>query len=95
MASFPVPRRAACAEQGDRMFPLDESERVEAGPTRGERQALALCAGCPVLAECRADVLEAPLPYGVAGGLTAAERRAVRAVRRGLALDPEADRAAA
>lgn len=50
-------------------------------PSAGERAALAVCAGCPVLAVCRAAVLEMPLVYGVAGGWTAAQRRELRAAR--------------
>lgn len=62
------------------MFPVDESGPGQP-PTTGERAALAVCAGCPVLAACRAAVLDMPLAYGVAGGLTAAQRRERRAAR--------------
>lgn len=37
-------------------------------------QAKAVCAGCPVRAECLAFALDA-LPFGIAGGMTPAERR--------------------
>ena len=69
----------ACADDPDLMFPLVESERPWR-PTPGEAAAQAVCARCPVLAQCRRDVLTGePAPYGVAGGLTVADRRAIRA----------------
>lgn len=71
-----------CALDPERMFPVDESGPGQS-PTAGERAAAAVCAGCPVLAACRAAVLEMPLAYGVAGGLTAAQRREQRAARLG------------
>ena len=51
-----------------------------------ERRALAVCAGCPVVTACRAAALEFPAveQYGVVGGMTAGQRRAVlRASDRG------------
>lgn len=44
-----------------------------------ERRALAVCAGCPVVASCLAQALEFPVDeqYGVVGGATAGQRRAV------------------
>lgn len=51
-----------------------------------ERRALAVCAGCPVVAACLAEALEFPAAeqYGVMGGMTAGQRRAVLwASRRG------------
>lgn len=51
-----------------------------------ERRALAVCAGCPVVAACRAEALEfsAAEQYGVVGGMTAGQRRAVlRTSRQG------------
>lgn len=71
-----------CADDPERMFPVDESGPGQP-PTLGERAAVAVCAGCPVLAACRAVVLEMPLAYGVAGGLTAAQRRERRAAQPG------------
>ncbi|MEE1927771.1 WhiB family transcriptional regulator [Streptomyces sp. TRM 70351] len=47
-----------------------------------EQAAKAVCARCPVLVECREHALLQPEPYGVWGGLTAAERRVVLARRR-------------
>ncbi|MGH3869181.1 MAG: WhiB family transcriptional regulator [Pseudonocardiaceae bacterium] len=51
-----------------------------------ERRALAVCASCPVVRACLAEALGFPAieQYGVVGGMTAGQRRAVlRASRRG------------
>jgi hypothetical protein len=55
-------------------FPVAES-----GPLYEAQvaQAKAVCAGCPIRAQCLAFALER-LPYGIAGGMTAGERAAVR-----------------
>lgn len=44
-----------------------------------ERQALRVCAGCPIQAQCLAEALEFPPDeqHGVIGGMTAAQRRAL------------------
>ena len=87
MTRFPAAATAAstsrvlCAADPDRMFPLEESVRPGQAPTAGERAALAVCGRCSLLQACRAEVLEMALPYGVAGGLTAAQRREIRAER--------------
>ncbi|MGH3875314.1 MAG: WhiB family transcriptional regulator [Pseudonocardiaceae bacterium] len=55
-------------------------------PHAWERRALAVCADCPVVKACLAEALEYPAAeqYGVVGGRTAEQRRAVlRASRRG------------
>jgi len=39
--------------------------------------AKAICAGCPVLAECRTYALESRQPFGVWGGMDEDERRSV------------------
>lgn len=45
------------------------------GESRVEIAAVkAVCAGCPVLRECRIDALERQEPWGVQAGLSAAER---------------------
>ena len=84
MNRMSVSRRAPglvrCAGDPEQMFPVDESGPGQA-PTVGERAALAVCAGCPVLDRCRVAVLAMPLAYGVAGGLTAGQRRELRAAR--------------
>lgn len=51
----------------------------ERGSTRTAREqaAKAICAQCPVLAQCRAHALSAQEPYGVWGGLSESEREAI------------------
>jgi hypothetical protein len=71
--------RAACVDLDvELFFPVGESGcAVEAQVT----EAKSVCAGCPVLAECLADALVG-MPYGIAGGLTAEERRGLGASGR-------------
>src|SRR6266508_2264341 len=54
----------------------------ERGSSRNRRElkAKALCAACPVRAECAAHALAAHEPYGVWGGFTEAERLRLLAV---------------
>jgi WhiB family redox-sensing transcriptional regulator len=65
--------RGSCRGMRSSLFFLPERER---GSARAEREALAkrVCRGCPVLEECRAHALTVREPYGVWGGLSAAER---------------------
>ena len=42
-----------------------------------QRKAAAVCRRCPVLLECRADALDDRVEFGVWGGLTERQRRAV------------------
>ncbi len=65
-------RQAACRDTDpETFFPV-----AEAGPAyeRQVAEAKAVCAGCPVRAECLNEAL-ARIPEGIAGGLTPAERR--------------------
>lgn len=64
---------AACRGMDSALFFHPEGER---GPARSGRDARAkqICAGCPVLAQCRAHALAVQEPYGVWGGLSEAER---------------------
>ena len=67
--------RAACRDvDPETFFPTAES-----GPERDRQVATAkaVCARCPVRAECLGEAL-ARIPYGVAGGLTEHERRTLR-----------------
>ena len=51
-----------------------------------ERRALTVCANCPLVTACLTEALKYPADeqYGVVGGMTAGQRRAVlRASRRG------------
>jgi WhiB family redox-sensing transcriptional regulator len=42
-----------------------------------QRDARAICRGCPVLTECLAHALDERIEFGVWGGMTERERRAV------------------
>ncbi|MDQ2851248.1 WhiB family transcriptional regulator [Dermatophilaceae bacterium Sec6.4] len=42
-----------------------------------QQNAKAICHGCPVVAECLADALDNRTEYGVWGGMTERERRAL------------------
>ena len=67
--------RAAClGTDPELFFPV-----AETGPVHDVQvtAAKAVCAGCPVVADCLAEALER-IPDGIAGGLTANERRAMR-----------------
>jgi len=63
----------ACRSLPTEMFFHPDGER---GPRRKAREdaAKAVCASCPVIAQCRAHALAAQEPYGIWGGLTEEER---------------------
>jgi WhiB family redox-sensing transcriptional regulator len=63
----------ACRALPPEMFFHPEGER---GPRRRNREAAAkaICATCPVIAECRAHALAIREPYGIWGGLGEDER---------------------
>ncbi|MBN9643771.1 WhiB family transcriptional regulator [Corynebacterium mendelii] len=42
-----------------------------------QRRAAAICRRCPVVLECRADALDNKVEFGVWGGLTERQRRAL------------------
>ncbi len=42
-----------------------------------QQEAKQLCVGCPVIAECLADAMDNQMEFGVWGGLTERERRAL------------------
>jgi WhiB family transcriptional regulator, redox-sensing transcriptional regulator len=65
--------RAACRGADTRIFYHPENER---GPSRRHReeQAKQICRACPVLADRLVWALTTREPYGVWGGLSAAER---------------------
>jgi WhiB family transcriptional regulator, redox-sensing transcriptional regulator len=93
-ASVPVQRAPAREEDAGPWHSEAVCRRDEAGlffapskePTAArlsrEQAAKRVCARCPVMVECREHALVLPEPYGVWGGLTAAERRVVLARRR-------------
>ncbi|SDT64673.1 WhiB family transcriptional regulator, redox-sensing transcriptional regulator [Streptomyces sp. TLI_053] len=72
---------AACRRDEVGLFFAPSKEPTAARLSR-EEQAKQVCARCPVLLACREHALAQPEPYGVWGGLTAAERRVVLARRR-------------
>ncbi|MFE7779418.1 WhiB family transcriptional regulator, partial [Streptomyces sp. NPDC057445] len=43
----------------------------------GQRRAKAVCLGCPVQTECLAEALDNRIEFGVWGGMTERERRAL------------------
>lgn len=72
---------AVCRRDEAGLFFAPSKEPTAARLSR-EQAAKRVCAGCPVLVACREHALDQPEPYGVWGGLTAAERRVVQARRR-------------
>jgi WhiB family redox-sensing transcriptional regulator len=71
----------ACRTADPQLFFHPEGER---GPARQKRDAAAVqvCAGCPVLQQCREHALTVREPYGVWGGLTEDDREAVYLAER-------------
>lgn len=43
-----------------------------------QRKAAAICRHCPVIRECAADALDNEMEFGVWGGMTERQRRALR-----------------
>lgn len=72
---------AACRRDEAGLFFAPSQEPTAARLSR-EQAAKSVCARCPVLLECREHALVQPEPYGVWGGLTAAERRVMLSRRR-------------
>ena len=64
---------AECRGMDSAVFFSPDTER---GPRRRRREAAAkaVCAQCPVIAECRTHALQVQEPYGIWGGLTEIER---------------------
>nr|WP_245194718.1 WhiB family transcriptional regulator [Kitasatospora phosalacinea] len=81
MDDNPWHNSAACRSDEAGLFFAPSKEPTAARLAR-EEQAKRVCARCPVLLECREHALAQPEPYGVWGGLTAAERRVVLTRRR-------------
>ncbi|MEU3062385.1 WhiB family transcriptional regulator [Streptomyces subrutilus] len=93
-AAVPKPRVPARAAEDGPWHAEAVCRRDEAGlffapskeptATRLSREEAAkrVCARCPVMVACREHALLQPEPYGVWGGLTAAERRVVLARMR-------------
>lgn len=72
--------QAACRGSDTTVFFHPDGERGDRRRTR-ERNAKALCARCPVIAECRAHALAVREPYGTWGGLSETERARLLGVR--------------
>ncbi|ASY34803.1 putative WhiB-family transcriptional regulator [Streptomyces sp. Tu6071] len=72
---------AVCRRDEAGLFFAPSKEPTAARLSR-EDAAKRVCADCPVRVECREHALVQPEPYGVWGGLTAAERRVLLARRR-------------
>jgi WhiB family transcriptional regulator, redox-sensing transcriptional regulator len=72
--------RAACRDfDPELFFPVGTT-----GPALAQvREAKAICARCPVVAQCLAWALETGQQYGVWGGKSEDERKAMRPRRRG------------
>jgi len=75
-SSYEWQQGGACAQADATLFFHPDGER---GPARRLRddQALALCARCRVIEDCRRHALSAREPYGVWGGTTETERDAL------------------
>ncbi|MFF5446309.1 WhiB family transcriptional regulator [Streptomyces sp. NPDC012888] len=67
---------AACRDLGTETFFHPTGERGEARSVR-DQAAKEVCALCPVQTECLRHALRVGEPYGVWGGLTERERRAL------------------
>lgn len=68
--------QAACRGTDTAVFYHPDNER---GPSRRRRDARAkeICHRCPVMADCLSSALAAHEPYGVWGGLSVNERKAL------------------
>lgn len=78
---------AACTGMDPNVFYPHPSE-LGNGPSPAEREALEVCAGCPVRDWClERDLTECPTTYqvvGVRGGMRQADRRALHVQRFGV-----------
>lgn len=65
--------RGSCRGMDSEVFFSPDRERGSARANR-EARAKQVCRGCPVRVRCRVHALTVREPYGVWGGLSAAER---------------------
>ena len=72
---------AACRDVDTEQFFHPDNER---GPSRLAREtaAKAICATCPVVAQCAEYALRSREPYGIWGGMSETERDEALAARR-------------
>ncbi|WP_082169226.1 WhiB family transcriptional regulator [Mycolicibacterium chlorophenolicum] len=79
--------RGLCRGRDVSMFYPPDGERGQRRALR-ENHAKRLCQRCPVIAQCRDHALTVGEPYGIWGGMTESERRALlrseSSSRRGL-----------
>jgi WhiB family redox-sensing transcriptional regulator len=73
--------RAACRSGDLELFFAPDGERPQNRVFR-ERQAKAVCERCPVVSPCAHYAIATGEPHGIWGGLTEAERDALRRVGR-------------
>lgn len=71
-------RQGACRGRDSAQFFHPDGERG-ASRARREESAKAVCAACPVRAECAAHALTVREPYGVWGGFSETDRMRLRA----------------
>ena len=71
-------QHGACRHVDPDVFFHPEGERDRRKEAR-DRDAVAVCATCPVIAECRRHALAVREPYGVWGGLTIEDRERLAA----------------
>ncbi len=81
MESYDWQYEGLCRTVDPDAFFSPEAERG-APKSRREEAAKAMCARCPVIAECREHALSVQEPYGVWGGLSESERAAILAGRK-------------
>lgn len=67
---------AACRDLPSEAFFHPDGERGSSRRNR-ENKALAVCAACPVIQQCRKQALTIQEPYGIWGGLTEDDRIAI------------------
>lgn len=63
--------RAKCRDMADALFPEGKDQK----------RARSVCVGCPVRSECLAEALDNRIEWGVWGGMTERERRALLRAR--------------
>jgi WhiB family redox-sensing transcriptional regulator len=76
IATYEWQCRAACARANPHLFFHPEGERGP-GREKRDRAAVAVCAVCAVVQDCRTHGLSAREPYGVWGGLTENDREEI------------------
>ena len=67
--------QAACAGKDlDIFFPESTYNSID----NGTRYAKAICASCPIQKACLTEALDSEMDYGIWGGTTPQERRAIK-----------------